>query len=325
MLDLECVDLCKNKKNLLAFSAGVDSTALFFLLIDQNIDFDIAIVDYNQRDQSKLEITYAKELAKKYNKNIFIKEYKQNSFSEKKARDFRYDFFDDMVQTKGYETVLMAHQLNDQFEWLLMQFSKGAGLIELLGLHKIEQKQSYSLIRPLLDISKDELISYLEQNKIKYFVDHTNKDTKFTRNKIREKYSNEFIKEYSIGVQKSFEYLHEDYNSLIKSGKLIFNQKDLYIFSYNDDENVALRVIDIQLKKMGILISSKTRAEIIKNKEVVVSHKIAIALKNNLIFIAPIYNKTIPKEFKEIYRKNGIPKNIRAYIYSENIDINNLI
>ena len=43
----------KNQKNLLAFSAGVDSVALFFLLLEQNISFDIAIVDYNLIVQSK--------------------------------------------------------------------------------------------------------------------------------------------------------------------------------------------------------------------------------------------------------------------------------
>ena len=64
----------KESKNLLAFSAGVDSTALFFLLLEQNIPFDIAIVNYNVRVQSKEELAYAKELATKYNKQIFIKE-----------------------------------------------------------------------------------------------------------------------------------------------------------------------------------------------------------------------------------------------------------
>ena len=59
-------------KNLLAFSAGVDSTALFFLLLEQNIPFDIAIVNYNVRVQSKEELAYAKELAIKYSKNIYL-------------------------------------------------------------------------------------------------------------------------------------------------------------------------------------------------------------------------------------------------------------
>lgn len=55
----------KSSKNLLAFSAGIDSTALFFLLLNSNISFDIAIVDYNIREQSKEEVAHAKKLSKK--------------------------------------------------------------------------------------------------------------------------------------------------------------------------------------------------------------------------------------------------------------------
>ena len=67
MLEQNSLKVLKNKKNLLAFSGGVDSTALFFLLQDQKIVFDIAIVNYNLREKAKEEVLYAKELAKKYN------------------------------------------------------------------------------------------------------------------------------------------------------------------------------------------------------------------------------------------------------------------
>ena len=66
--------MTKNNKNLLGFSGGVDSSAMFFFLLNNNIDFDIAIVNYNLREQSKEEVKYAFELAKKYNKKIYLKE-----------------------------------------------------------------------------------------------------------------------------------------------------------------------------------------------------------------------------------------------------------
>ena len=66
MLQQKTKELLKNSKNLLAFSAGGDSTALLFLLLDNNIQFDIAIVDYGIRKQSKDEVAYAQELAKQY-------------------------------------------------------------------------------------------------------------------------------------------------------------------------------------------------------------------------------------------------------------------
>jgi tRNA(Ile)-lysidine synthase len=132
------IDLITTKKNLLAFSGGVDSSALFFMLYSQNIEFDIAIIDYNQRESSKEEVLYAKELALEYNKKCFIKTYDDSRFSEKLARNFRYDFFESIIKEHAYQSLITAHQLNDQLEWFLMQLSKGAGLIELVGLQQME-------------------------------------------------------------------------------------------------------------------------------------------------------------------------------------------
>ena len=197
----------KNQKNLLAFSAGVDSTALFFLLLEQNIPFDIAIVDYNLRVQSKDEISYAKELALKYNKQIFIKDIKleNNSNFEKTARDIRYSFFEKIISENSYENLITAHQLNDKLEWFMMQLSKGAGLVELIGFNEFEEKENYKIYKPLLNITKDELENYLKTNHHKYFIDESNFDEKYKRNFFRKNISNPFLENFSSGVKKSFE------------------------------------------------------------------------------------------------------------------------
>jgi len=93
VLDNKAVNKLQNAKNLLAFSGGVDSGALFYLLVSCGVSFDLAIVDYGVRRQSILEVEYAKELALQYNKKIFIAcaPKFQGSF-EKSARDFRYAF-----------------------------------------------------------------------------------------------------------------------------------------------------------------------------------------------------------------------------------------
>ena len=177
----------KNQKNLLAFSAGIDSSALFFLLIEKDIPFDIAIVNYNLRAQSNDEVSYAKELAKKYNKEIFIFDtiIENSSNFEKKARDIRYTFFEEIINKHSYETLITAHQLNDKLEWFMMQLSKGAGLVELIGFNEFEHKENYQIYKPLLNITKDELIIYLQKNSYKYFIDESNFDEKYKRNFFR--------------------------------------------------------------------------------------------------------------------------------------------
>ncbi len=313
------------KKNLLAFSGGVDSSALFFLLLQNNIPFDIAIVDYNIRVQSKDEVLYAKELAKKYKKEVFVKEITEDipSNFEKRARDLRYNFFDEIIEKNSYESLITAHQLNDKLEWFLMQFSKGAGIVELLSFEEITLRKNYQIIKPMLNISRDEILHFLEQNSIKYFIDESNEDTKYKRNYFRKNYANKFLDEYKDGIKKSFEYLKKDKESLHKE-ELIFQEKELEIFKVSNDFNIDIRTIDKSLKRRGILLSKASKDEILKQKECVISHKISVAISEDFIYICPYIKDIMPKKFKEKCRIKQIPKNIRAYIFKENL-LENLV
>ncbi len=308
------MELLLNSKNLLAFSGGVDSTALFFKLLEQNIEFDIAMVDYGVRDQSKEEVAYAKELCTKYNKKIFLKEYDDIKFNEKFARDFRYEFFNEIIKEHSYDILITAHQLNDRLEWFLMQLTRGAGVSELMGFDHIEQRDNYKLVRPLLDKSKDELEEYLDKKGIKYFIDDTNCDTKIKRNYFRMKYSNKLIEEFKEGIINSFKYIQNDIHSLDNLSKLILKEKALSVYRYNGDKNIAIKVIDKELKHRGILISKATRDEILEQSEITVSAKICVAITNDKIWVSPYSNYGMLKEFKECCRVNKIPKNIRAYL-----------
>ena len=317
----------RNQKNLLAFSAGVDSSALFFLLLEQNIPFDIAIVNYNLRVQSKDEVFYAKNLASKYKKNIFLKETKIENISnfEKNARDIRYKFFDEIILENSYENLITAHQLNDKLEWFMMQLSKGAGLVELIGFNEFEQKENHKIYKPLLNITKEELENYLKINNHKYFVDQSNFDEKYKRNYFRHTFSNKFLENFSSGVKKSFEYLQIDLDSLNIQNVPIKKIKELEIFLNQNDDNLNIRTIDLSLKKRGFLLTSAQRNEILKQKEITISHKINISIQQNHIWIAPICSEFIEKKYKELYRINKIPKNIRTYIFREKIELEELV
>ncbi|MCG3709875.1 tRNA lysidine(34) synthetase TilS [Aliarcobacter butzleri] len=317
----------KESKNLLAFSAGVDSSALFFLLLKQNIPFDIAIVNYNVRVQSKDEVNYAKELALKYNKQIFIKEVKLETTSnfEKMARDIRYKFFEEIIDENSYEILITAHQLNDKLEWFLMQFTKGAGLVELIGFNEFEQKENYKVYKPLLEITKEELENFLKQENIKYFIDNSNFDEKYKRNYFRHNFSDKLLTEYTNGIKKSFKYLQDDINSLNIEIKPIKVFDELEIYKNQNDNNLNIRIIDNSLKKRGFLLSSAQREEILKQKEITISHKINISIKEDFIWICPNVSSIMDKKFKETCRINKIPKNVRNYIYYKKIDIKELV
>ena len=310
-------------KNLLAFSGGVDSSALFFLLLEHNIPFDIAIVDYNLRNQSKEEVNYAFSLASKYNKKCYLKEINLHTSSnfEKKARDIRYDFFEEIIRKNSYEALITAHQLNDKLEWFLMQLTKGAGLIELIGLDEKTFMDEYIIYRPLLEVSKERLQKYLVDNNIQYFIDETNTQEKYKRNYFRKNFANDLIKDYEKGIRNSFKYLNDDINSLNLDFKAIFQKDELEVFKNLQDNNLNIKIIDKSLKKRGILISNKQRNEIIKQKNITISHKINISIHEKYIYISPKSNTKMDKKFKEDCRVKKIPSNIRAYLFDIKIDL----
>ncbi|SMC08285.1 tRNA(Ile)-lysidine synthase [Nitratiruptor tergarcus DSM 16512] len=316
-MELLCLDKLRQGKNLLAFSAGTDSTALFFLLMQHKISFDIAIVDYQLRQQSKQEIAYAKELAQKYHKKIYIKSAPLTPPSiEEKARKIRYDFFSSIIKKEMYDNLITAHQLNDQFEWFLMQFAKGAGVVELLGMEPCTEKEHFTIVRPLLFVSRDEIVLYLQKHKIKYFTDTSNFDQNFTRNFIRHNFSDPFIKKFAAGVKRSFHYLLEDKKLLENE---IFRQKELYFARRTGSSYQDKRVLDKIFKRFGYLLSTSQKEEIFRQKEGVIASKFAFVLTEHFIIVAPYIITPIPKKIREIYRKHKIPKILRGYFFAERI------
>lgn len=322
MLRLNCKKELYSGKNLLAFSAGVDSSALFFLLLKNRIKFDIALVNYGLRDESIEEERYAIYLAKKYNIKAHItKAPKFNNNFEKNGRDFRYSFFNKLIKEHKYNNLITAHQLNDQLEWLLMRLTKGAGVSELLGLESLSSRDNYTLIRPILQHSKDELLEYLKENRHRYFIDSSNTNEKYERNYFRKEFATKLIDKYKKGIERSFNYLKEDKEILMSGYKEIFSYKELYILKV-ENINIKVRIIDKYLKKLGYLLSSAQREEIKKENSIVFGGLWSVEIDNSTIYISPYIKEPMPKKYKEACRVAKIPTKIRGYCYSIGINPN---
>lgn len=312
MLDKTALNILKNAKNLLAFSHGVDSTALFYLLEKESVKFDLAFVNYGTRKESLQEEISARNLALKFNKQIYIKNVKFSlnvSNFEKIAREERYEFFGEICAKFGYTNLITAHQLNDKFEWFLMRLSKGAGLANLISMKAVEPKNSYNIVRPLINTSRDEVLNFLNLNKLKYFVDSSNLNTNFERNFIRAKFSDEFVAKFSSGLKKSFEFLDKDRDILL-SGE-IYSDNEFFIIK---NEPNAINLVDKAFKILGVVMSQKQRLE--ATKDSVISGKVAITYKDDKIFISPYKTPIMDKKFKEKCRVKKIPPLIRGYIYT---------
>ncbi|MBM0637686.1 tRNA lysidine(34) synthetase TilS [Campylobacter sp. VicNov18] len=314
----EILALLRKGKNLLAFSYGSDSSALFYFLVEEKIDFDLIMVNYKTRKNSDLEALKAKELALKFHKKLFMKiapVFKGNF--EKNARDFRYDFFNEICLEQGYNHLILAHHLNDQFEWFLMQLSRGAGLLEILGMQEYDKWQNYAIVRPLLWVSKDEILSYLKQKHIFYFHDESNEDERYFRNYIRKNFSNSFVSEFYQGLKRSLIYLDGERKKLYDL-ESIKEVQGLIICPKNES------LIAKAVKMKGLLLSAAQRKELLKT-DCVLGGKIGIVYKNEkaIVFKYEICKK-LPKKFKESCRVAKIPKLLRSYLYNHKIDISTL-
>jgi len=320
MLKNSSLEKLLNSKNLLAFSAGVDSTALFFILLQNNINFDIAIVNYNIRKQSKEEVEYAQELAHKHNLKCHILNAKRiDKNFEAAAREIRYDFFEELIKEYSYKNLITAHHLGDRFEWMLMQFCKGAGCAELAGMQEATSRYNYTLLRPLLHLGKQELLSYLNEKRIKYFQDESNLDEDIKRNSFRHNHTTPLLNKYLNGIKKSFEYLDEDRAELIQETELKAVGNFAY-FKSSANSRSDIFILDKYLKSLAFLLSAKERELLKSEKTLVVGRKFVINQEHGFIFIAPfIKSEKLSKEFKEKMRLLQVEPKLRAYL-SQNRD-----
>ena len=315
MLSAPVLHKLKSGRNLLAFSHGVDSTALFYILDEAGVKFDLAIVDYNVRAQSKDEVDSAQQLAAKFNKQIYVKSVQlgESNF-EHKARAARYEFFAEICRERGYENLILAHQFDDKFEWFLMQLGRGAGLSELLGMQELEAREDYVIARPLLGVRKRGLERFLRERNLKYFTDETNLTDRFKRGFVRAKFSEPFLDEYFSGVKKSFEFLAVDALSL--TPEISNLAPKIYLVKRGVNE---LRGVDQACKRLGLVLSSAQRNEcarcLEKGADCVLGGKVAVGAGAKFIFVTPYIKTSMEKKFKEACRTLKIPPINRGFLF----------
>lgn len=315
-IELAYIEELQRGCNLLGFSAGVDSTALFFLLLEYEIPFDIALMNYHTRTHSSEEEAYARELAMRHGKRCFVASLSlPRANFEHRARLERYAFFERVIAQEGYERLLLAHHLGDRLEWLLMRLAQGSALGTLLGFSLKEQRKNYEIVRPLGEVDKATLYHYLHERKIRYFEDVSNKDPCHFRNRIRP-LSETLLRESPRGILSSFRFLHKERERLY--GEDIRRQIGLLFYFPRQKESARnLHFIDLSLKALGYVMSQKQRVELLRCEfSSILGGKFAIDCNQKEIFVAPFLRIQIPKKERERMRVARIPAKVRPYCAS---------
>lgn len=188
----------ENSRILVACSGGPDSMALLYLLQDiathrhTTYKIGVAIVDHCIRPESKDEVLWlqhqVEELGLPFYSATFdvprlSKEYKKSE--ETIGRQVRYQWLNEIAQSEGYDYISVAHHKDDQAESILAHIIRGSGLNGLTGMSVVQSEYAIPVVRPLLDVTKENLLAYIGTKQISYCVDSTNEDVRYQRNRIR--------------------------------------------------------------------------------------------------------------------------------------------
>lgn len=181
-----------DKPILVAVSTGVDSMVLLAnlqqLIPPEKIH--VAYVDHQLRLQSQAETQFIKQYCQKHCLKLHIttwpKALHPSSGIEQQARNFRYEFFKQIMLQEKLTYLLTAHHGDDQLETWLMKLLRGGQLEQLVSIvPKREFAQKYQLLRPLLTVDKQEIIAYAKQHELQWFEDETNVQETYLRNRLR--------------------------------------------------------------------------------------------------------------------------------------------
>ncbi len=182
---------------LLAFSGGADSRALLHLLAllskEQGFRLVAAHVEHGIRgEDSRRDLEFCRRVAAQYGVELCTLRADVPTLArtsgrglEEEAREVRYAFFDRLMREHRIPLLATAHHANDQAETLLFRLCRGTGLHGLSGIAPVREFSCGMLTRPLLHLSKRELLDYCTENQLDFVTDETNSDCAYARNRIR--------------------------------------------------------------------------------------------------------------------------------------------
>ena len=311
-----------NATIVIGVSGGADSMCLFYLINEikkeKNLTIICAHINHGLREESKEEAEFVSDYCRKI-QNIF--EYKKLNLNAKKnieanAREERYKFYNIIINKYKADYLLTAHHGDDLIETILMRLSRGSTLEGYSGFGKITQQENYILIRPLIYTTKEEIEKFNKDHKIEYYIDKTNKDEHYTRNRYR-MHILPFLKKENNNVHKKYLKFSEEIREIEEYLK---KQTDIALTRSFDFDKVNLH----ELKKLDIVLQKrviksflekeyKNDCNILNDRHLELIRDIANSKKANAEINLPL-KKTLVKEYNLLYFNHNLKKESKEYI-----------
>lgn len=181
--------LSGEKPVVVGISGGADSVALLHILVSLGYKCIAAHCNFNLRgDESSRDEQFTTDFTQRLQVPLCKISFETNKYAQENrlsvemaARELRYRWFEELLNTYDADAVAVAHHRDDSVETLLINLTRGSGLTGLTGI----KPKNGNVVRPLLCVSREDIYAYIEKNGLEYVTDSSNSSDIYTRNFIR--------------------------------------------------------------------------------------------------------------------------------------------
>ncbi len=312
-------ELPKNSKIVVATSGGPDSMCLLDHLLkiknQKQLTLICAHVNHQLRKESAQEALMVKNYCDQNNiifEMMTIDHYEKGNI-ENIARTKRYTFFEKLIDKYKASYLITAHHGDDLIETILMRIVRGSNLKGYAGFNKITNMNRYKIYRPLISVTKEEILNYVNKNNIPYALDKTNKDNTYTRNRFRNnvlpllKNENKKVHQKFLNLSNTLsmynEYIDKQVNQKLKK---IYQNNVLNLDKFSKEDYIIKReiiyhILEKEYQKDLNLINDNHVENILK----IIQNK-----KPNISINLP-KNMQVKKEYNKLYFKSN--QNVENY------------
>lgn len=245
---------------LIGLSGGADSVCLLSvlnLLRDElEINLSAIYIDHKIRsDETPFEIDFCKKICDLFNIPIIIKSidvipYAHNNKISKQeaARELRYSAFYETAYQLKADKIALGHNADDQAETVLIRLIRGSGPLGLSAIPPVRQK----IIRPLIEIERSEIESFLDNHNIGFIIDSSNLTDRYLRNKIRHIIMPE-LKKINPSVVKTILKTADIFRSEEKYFEILVTKSMMKLISRKNEQSIELFLAPLQILEPVIM------------------------------------------------------------------------
>lgn len=195
------------------------------------------------------------------------------------ARRLRYDFFDQVAQNEGFNKIAVAHNFDDKIETFFINLTRGAGLRGLQGM----AVENGKVVRPLLGVTREQILVYAKENKVEFLNDSSNDQDKYLRNRLRHSVLPVLreVASFDVAMKSVFENLSSEYEFIEECVDQKLEEFDLnsaskyllfrYLERFGFSADVAGQVYQCaQKKESGKRFYSSTHVALLNRGELII-------------------------------------------------------